>query len=161
MSKNERFQTFDHEFSQPWMARWLEQAAESNRATEICKKVGISMSDYLLGRSRDAAFDLGCLVFEQIQDLQIRESVRIHAIDGDARAVNAYFRWVRLPCFVPEFASWKARSADETNAESPHPEIAEAAMEAALRKSAELEDRGEIPPGSTAASRLANPQHRC
>ena len=160
MSQNERFQTFDQEFSQPWMARWLEQAAESNRATEICKKVGISMSDYLLGRSRDAAFDLGCLVFEQIQDLQIRESVRIHAIDGDARAVNAYFRWVRLPCFVPEFASWKARRGrDERGIATPGDR--RGGHGGGPAQVGRAGGPGRDPPGSTAASRLANPQHRC
>lgn len=120
-------------FTEPWMKPWLEAAAASLSVADACRVVGIGLSQYLMGRRRDLAFDEAALVLDQIVDLMIIESVRLGALDSDMQAVRIYFQSVRLPAFIPRFVSW-SRSAPKGPAqdEALPPHVYEAMIAAGL-----------------------------
>jgi hypothetical protein len=116
------------------MVPWLEAAAASLSVREACRRAGIGLAQYLIGRQNDLAFDRAALIFDQIVDLMIQESVRSAALDGDPQATRIYFGKVRLPAFLPGFASWAApaRTPPELADEPLPPHVADAMIAAGM-----------------------------
>lgn len=145
-------------FSEPWMVRWLEAAGESLSIQEACRQSGVGLAQFLVARQQDPHFDQAALIFDQIVDLVIRDSVRQAALDGDSRAQQLYFSKVFLPAFLPGFASWAAPARRPEPRKPLPPEVARAVIEAALAASGRPLPRAHPPtrpqgPGDTAAPR--------
>ena len=115
------------------MVPWLEAAASSMSVEEACRRVGVSVAQYLLARRNDQAFDEGALVFDQIVDLMIREVVRQGALAGDPAMTRIYLSKIALPAFTVPFASWRRRpKPPPENVEPLPPHVADAMIRAAL-----------------------------
>jgi hypothetical protein len=94
-------------YSKEWKDNWLKAAADAEDMAEACAKAKTTITDYLLARTADLEFDAACLVFDQIVDLRITDTVRRQAAEGTVPAQGVYFKSVRRPAFAPGFASWK------------------------------------------------------
>lgn len=106
-------------YPRAWKDRWLNVAADAMDMAEACANAETTITDYLLARAGDPEFDAACLIFDQIMELRIVDTVRRQAADGTVPAQGVYYKSVRRPSFRPPFRSWY----EEPEPVVPEPEI--------------------------------------
>ncbi len=134
-------------YSEPdWMVRWLNAAADAEDMADACEKSGKTITDYLKARIADPEFDAACLVFDQIVELRIIDTIRRQAEEGTVPAQGMYFKSVRRPSFGPDFASWNALPPPPAPSTPMPVEVADAMIKAGLEAFEKLNRPSELDP---------------
>jgi hypothetical protein len=133
--------------SQFWEEIWLKHVEKAADIAQFCGLLGTTVAEYRHRRLTDKDFDGQCLIFDQLIDMRIIDTLRKQAQAGETRAQGLYFKTVRRAAFDPGFPSWNALPSTEQSAPQGNlsAEIADAMIAAGL----EAHARSKRPPDET------------
>ena len=137
----------DPQYEAKWQRIWLRHVEKATSIEQVCEDLGTTIAEYRHQRAKDKDFDGLCLVFDQIVELRIIDTLRKQAQAGETRAQGLYFKTVRRAAFDPGFPSWNALPSTEQSAPQGNlsAEIADAMIAAGL----EAHARSKRPPDET------------